>query len=304
MKQFHYIPLHSILIYLCKNKIYATFKILKEYITMTTIQENIHIKYLKEDILKKFGKTLDSPTDYDNLFIDIQNKTGETVSSTTLKRIYGYIKPTTIPRPSTLSILARYVGYSGWSDFCQNRITDNIEIQQINHSDHQSKHVIFNIKTIATFTAFITIITILILASKKNTYIYKENKSDIITDSIFLSETNHSNCITKDPLQIKYDSILNICITEAIIKCNNIQKEYKRMNIVEYWEYVNNEYIKIVFTDLKTLVSSETAKAFSNKSEREKYNYEIFSKCRDYCANKLLRDFPTEELNKNLQSDK
>lgn len=64
------------------------------------------------------GQTLDSPTDYERLSADIQSKTGELISVSTLKRLFGYLKPGTVPRPSTLSVLSRYVGFSGWSDFC------------------------------------------------------------------------------------------------------------------------------------------------------------------------------------------
>ena len=78
-----------------------------------------HIDLLKRAIIECFGRTLDSPTDYDMLSADIRECTGETISSATLKRLFGYLKPSTAPRPSTLSVLARYVGYTGWSDFCQ-----------------------------------------------------------------------------------------------------------------------------------------------------------------------------------------
>ena len=80
-------------------------------------QNDSEITRLKEAVAGTFGKTLDSPTDFDALALSIQGKTGEYISPTTLKRLFGYVKPATIPRTSTLSVLARYVGKAGWSDF-------------------------------------------------------------------------------------------------------------------------------------------------------------------------------------------
>ena len=80
-------------------------------------QNDSEITRLKEAVAGTFGKTLDSPTDFDALALSIQGKTGEYISPTTLKRLFGYVKPATVPRTSTLSVLARYVGKAGWSDF-------------------------------------------------------------------------------------------------------------------------------------------------------------------------------------------
>ena len=80
-------------------------------------QNDSEITRLKEAVAGTFGKTLDSPTDFDALALSIQGKTGEYISPTTLKRLFGYVKPATVPRTSTLSVLARYVGKTGWSDF-------------------------------------------------------------------------------------------------------------------------------------------------------------------------------------------
>ena len=79
------------------------------------------IENLKCDILAKLGHTLESPTEFDYLALQIANETGEMVSATTLKRLFGYIPSTSNTRHSTLSILARYLGYAGWSDYTDNR---------------------------------------------------------------------------------------------------------------------------------------------------------------------------------------
>lgn len=77
-----------------------------------------HIKKLKQEIIATLGRTIDSLTDFDYLSIKIAEKTGDSISVSTLKRLFGYVKGAGTPRPSTLSSLARYAGYSGWSEFC------------------------------------------------------------------------------------------------------------------------------------------------------------------------------------------
>lgn len=77
------------------------------------------INSIKADILEKIKRTLESPADFDYLSQEIQKSCGETVSSTTLKRIFGYIPSISATRLSTLSVLARYLGYSGWSTYIQ-----------------------------------------------------------------------------------------------------------------------------------------------------------------------------------------
>lgn len=85
------------------------------------MNEENSIERLKEDVLQKMGHTLDSPTDFDYLALQVKNVTGEDISSTTLKRLFGYIPSQGSTRKSSLSILARYLGYTGWSNYTENK---------------------------------------------------------------------------------------------------------------------------------------------------------------------------------------
>ena len=49
-----------------------------------------HIEQLKRAVITAFGQTLDAPTDYERLSADIRLKTGELISASTLKRLFGY----------------------------------------------------------------------------------------------------------------------------------------------------------------------------------------------------------------------
>ena len=73
---------------------------------------------LQEELIKKAGRTMESPSDFIFLAQKIFEETKVKISETTLKRFFGYISPAGELRTSSLSVMARYLGYSGWSTFC------------------------------------------------------------------------------------------------------------------------------------------------------------------------------------------
>lgn len=83
------------------------------------MNEKAVLDKMKTLVLQKLKHTLDSPSDFDYLSLQIYKVTGESVSSTTLKRIFGYIPSNNTPRRSSLSIIARYLGFSGWSAYAE-----------------------------------------------------------------------------------------------------------------------------------------------------------------------------------------
>ena len=78
------------------------------------------MEQLKKIVIRQLGRSLESPRDFEYLSEQIQVVTGEYLSPTTLKRLFGYIPQTSEPRVTTLSIIARYVGYKGWQDYLTN----------------------------------------------------------------------------------------------------------------------------------------------------------------------------------------
>lgn len=73
---------------------------------------------LRNLIEEKVGRKMKTPKDFDFLAGQIFDKLHENVSSTTLKRIWGYLPETSAPRASTLDLLAQYVDYEEWDSFC------------------------------------------------------------------------------------------------------------------------------------------------------------------------------------------
>ena len=75
------------------------------------------IKALINAIESSVGFKVSTPKDFDLLKDIIFNHTSEYISSTTLKRIWGYLAEPLKTRESSLSILAKTIGYSDWNDF-------------------------------------------------------------------------------------------------------------------------------------------------------------------------------------------
>ena len=65
------------------------------------------------------GKTMSGPNDFDALSMKIWDKTHIQLSSSTLKRIWGYYNDTGKAHRSSLDILSRCLGYTGYTEFLQ-----------------------------------------------------------------------------------------------------------------------------------------------------------------------------------------
>jgi hypothetical protein len=84
--------------------------------------ENIYIRKCLDLIETQFnrGKSTDWTTyDFEKLSDAILEKTGVTLSVTTLKRIWGKLPYNNIPATTTLNTLAQFSGYKDWRDFKQ-----------------------------------------------------------------------------------------------------------------------------------------------------------------------------------------
>ena len=74
---------------------------------------------LKQEVERTYGRQLKEARDYDELSNLLLTHTRERLSPTTLKRFWGYLKNEKVQtRPHTLDVLARFVGYKGYEDFC------------------------------------------------------------------------------------------------------------------------------------------------------------------------------------------
>lgn len=73
---------------------------------------------LRDAIEKQTCRYPATPKDFDCLAADIYEQLHESVSASTLKRVWGYVDSDSTPRITTLNVLAKFIGYSNWHDFC------------------------------------------------------------------------------------------------------------------------------------------------------------------------------------------
>ena len=78
-----------------------------------------------KQIEQKFNKEIRYPSDCDALAGDISHVTKNTISTYTLKRIFGFIEGSKEPRLYTLDVIANYLGYKNWDNYIENQL--NIE---------------------------------------------------------------------------------------------------------------------------------------------------------------------------------
>ena len=75
------------------------------------------ISELKKRIEQQLKRKVKTPNDFIFLSGAIWERTHQTMSPTTLKRLWGYVDGADETRNSTLEILSRFLGFDNWDDF-------------------------------------------------------------------------------------------------------------------------------------------------------------------------------------------
>ena len=74
---------------------------------------------LLSDVEKAYGRKIQTITDFEALSVVIEHETGELLSTSTLKRLWGYVSGTLSPRKSTIDILCKFIGKRDFSAYCK-----------------------------------------------------------------------------------------------------------------------------------------------------------------------------------------
>ena len=75
------------------------------------------IEELKSLVEKKFNRILSTTTDFEEFSIELKRKVSKEISSSTLKRIWGYVNDSHKTRKFTLDILANYIGHDNFDSY-------------------------------------------------------------------------------------------------------------------------------------------------------------------------------------------
>ncbi|MEG0517508.1 MAG: hypothetical protein RR555_01390 [Bacteroidales bacterium] len=88
------------------------------------MQKRDHLLGLLDSVRQQYGDDLSTPKGFLCLSLDIRTRCGKSLSMATIKRVFGYVKYNSTPSADTLNILANYLGYSTYDEFCA--VTTNI----------------------------------------------------------------------------------------------------------------------------------------------------------------------------------
>lgn len=103
------------------------------------------ISELKKRIEEQLKRKVKTPNDFIFLSGAIWQRTRQTMSPTTLKRLWGYIDGADETRNSTLEILSQFLGFDNWDDFKKDIATGSgsnpvtaphINAEDLNVGDH------------------------------------------------------------------------------------------------------------------------------------------------------------------------
>lgn len=90
---------------------------------MNTSPNPAHIDSLKKKIEEQI-RVPHTPSDFIYISRCIFDKTRENISSTTLMRVWGYVKEQSQTRITTLNILSRLIGYCDYQSFVESLVTE------------------------------------------------------------------------------------------------------------------------------------------------------------------------------------
>lgn len=244
-----------------------------------------HIERLKDAVIAVFGQTLDAPTDYERLSADIQKKTGELISVSTLKRLFGYIKPGTIPRPSTLSVLARYVGSAGWSDFCS----------KCSMAEDPMPHKVLA-KPVYRYPIVYIAIAVLCVSGVLGWFGWGHNRENTAAPLLRDKEVPVLHSDAEETNEQKYERLLLSFVAISKEKCDSVRACRQNMDIISYKELVDSVYFPFVFTFLQDSIKQQVKRIFpDDELLRVRYGNDIFAQCREICV-ELMREIPSAEL--------
>ena len=68
---------------------------------------------------KKYGKPLRTTTDFEEFSLYLKRSLLPAPSTSTLKRLWGYVNDLHKPRIQTLDLLSKFIGFNGFTRFCE-----------------------------------------------------------------------------------------------------------------------------------------------------------------------------------------
>ena len=107
---------------------------------MAIKSDSIEIVALKNAVEERFGRSIETRTDFSLLASDIELVTRDHLADNTLRRLWGRISGYDTVFVRTLDVLSRYIDYKSFSDFCNS----------LHESEHRESKIVTEGLTIKT----------------------------------------------------------------------------------------------------------------------------------------------------------
>lgn len=238
-------------------------------------KEREQIERLKKEVVRVFGRSLDSPTEFESLAEEIHEKTADRISASTLKRVFGYLRSGSAPSKNTLAVLARYCGYDGWQDWCGRSGGDNTKTRRIGKASYY---------VAGGGALLLVLLTIFLFLFRP----WVESPGTALPEAPEFSGTEEE--------QQKFDRILEYCTTIAVIKCDSVRLYRDSMDSRTYSAYAYNQYSRIL-NEMRDLCEKLCTEAFGeDETQMRIYNAQVYNICWENCMELWYEAYESSKL--------
>ena len=78
-----------------------------------------YLECLKKDVETKVGRSINTYSDFNYLFLELKKEIADAPSVSTLKRLWAYVSDNSSRSKNTLNSLSRYLGYPDWTSYLE-----------------------------------------------------------------------------------------------------------------------------------------------------------------------------------------
>ena len=202
------------------------------------------------DIQKKSGITIENVRDIKNLKEEIEASVSAPIGYNTLRRLFGFL-PKTVPSSATLSILSKYLGFSSYSNYINNKLNHDewyFQIKmlrlQLNENDLEENEVLQFNEALQNENNIIAVANYVCFLIEKN-----KIESLVVFFSVFDYKKLTDNAITKFALLITFSFYKIVTYVALAIYKKLISFESFRNSIplcyIDY-SHLNDYYIEVI----------------------------------------------------------
>ncbi|MEY3498966.1 MAG: hypothetical protein RL308_635 [Bacteroidota bacterium] len=161
------------------------------------------------------------------------------ISPHTIARLFGVVKPFRIPYKETLNVLARYLNYNDWEDFCANQT--NIPFDPNFYLTEASDGFSLAVLQLALATENFIDLKVILAKAQNN-----ENEAVLFTAAELIGAYVRKSKKQKELLQLLAESSIgNLFFYECYVDENNENNYFSEALINHYLPRVANDYKKL-----------------------------------------------------------